>query len=336
MAGAAIDAVITWVDGDDPAHAARRAAFSGSASTSGTAATRFAARDELRHCLRSILRHAPFLRRIHVVTDRQVPAVLAEMAAQGVPGHEKIRLVDHREIFRGHEALLPVFNSISIEAMVHRTLGLAEQFVMFNDDMFLTAPIVPEDWFREGRPVFRGRWFGPGLDALAALRRVLAPLPGIGKATAGFSNKESCRLGARAAGLHGRTFVPGHAPYPGLVSGYAALMAADPGRYLANAAHRFRAPSQFNVVSLLAHALIAGGAAHLQDEGDLVYLRADRDSPHRVAEKLRRIEAPGCRFLCVQSLDQASPAAAAQIAGWLDSHLAGDPDSSLSEGAVLR
>lgn len=325
MTAAPIDAVITWVDGDDPAHATRRAQWSGSASASGAAATRFAARDELRFCLLSILRHAPFLRRIHIVTDRQVPPVLAELVALGIPGHDRIRLVDHREIFRGHEALLPVFNSISIEAMLHRIDGLAEQFVMFNDDMFLTAPVAPEDWFRAGKPVFRGRWFGPELGALAALRRMLGPLPLIGGAARRFSNKEAWRLGARAAGWRRRTFVAGHAPYPGLASRYAALMAADPGPYLANAAHRFRTPAQFNIVALFVHAQIALDAALLQDESDLVYLRADRDSPDRVAQKLARAEAPGCRFLCIQSLDQAGPATAVGIADWLEAHFGLSP-----------
>ena len=47
---------------------------------------------------------------------------------------------------------LPVFNSRAIEINLHRIPGLAEQFVYFNDDMFITKPVTKEDFFKNGLP----------------------------------------------------------------------------------------------------------------------------------------------------------------------------------------
>lgn len=318
-----IDVVITWVDGDDPTHAARRALYQGSAhSSAGQDATRFADRDELYFCLLSILRHAPFVRLIHVVTDNQTPAAIARLAAQNIPGHQKIRLVDHREIFRGHDTVLPVFNSISIESMLARIEGLSEQFVMFNDDMMLTAKVQPQDWFQEGQVVLRGVWFGLGLTVLGWLRGHARHLPGLRAPAARFSNKEASRRAAVLAGLKGRTFVLAHAPYPALKSHCLHLMQSLPG-YFDNASHRFRSADQFNVIALFSQAEIARHQPVVLGEDDVVYMRADRDRLDRVLQKIARVQAAGVKFLCIQSLDQASPPTAAAIADWLrNSYLA--------------
>src|SRR3954454_11714101 len=78
-----IDAVITWVDGADPAHQQRLSAYLAQiGSTRGGRAhtTRFNDAGELDYCLASLLRFAPWLRRIHVVTDMQVPRQLPRLA----------------------------------------------------------------------------------------------------------------------------------------------------------------------------------------------------------------------------------------------------------------
>src|SRR4249919_143223 len=93
-----IDAVITWVDGKDPAHASKRAQFLGedAASSRAAAATRFGDCGEIEYCVASLLRHAPWLRRIHIVTDAQTPPFLR---SAGAALRERVRVVDHREVF---------------------------------------------------------------------------------------------------------------------------------------------------------------------------------------------------------------------------------------------
>jgi glycosyltransferase involved in cell wall biosynthesis len=159
-----VDAVVTWVDGEDPewdaARAARLAELTG--GRAGTAATRassgrarFVSRDELRHCLRSLHLFAPWLRRIHLVTAGQVPAWLDA-------DHPQVQVVDHREILPADA--LPTFNSHAIETALHRVPDLAEHFVYLNDDFLLGRPLGPERFFSAAG--LTQVWVAPGTVGL--------------------------------------------------------------------------------------------------------------------------------------------------------------------------
>nr|WP_234390538.1 stealth family protein [Streptomyces sp. MMG1533] len=135
-----VDVVYTWVDGRDPEWLRRRAACAGQAYHEEAAnAARYLSRDELRYSLRSLSQYAPWVRRIHLVTDEQVPRWLDT----GVPG---LRVISHKEIF-SDPSLLPTFNSHAIESQLHHIDGLSEHFLYFNDDVFLGRPVVPQDFF---------------------------------------------------------------------------------------------------------------------------------------------------------------------------------------------
>jgi len=115
--GGPIDGVITWVDGSDPEHRQKRRAAEHAAGgdigqpiPAGTDPTRFIDNGELRYCLASLHRFAPWLRRIHLITDNQCPAFLDEALQR----HYRVTIVDHREVFRDYEWALPTFNSRSI------------------------------------------------------------------------------------------------------------------------------------------------------------------------------------------------------------------------------
>ncbi|MEU8139981.1 stealth family protein, partial [Streptodolium elevatio] len=140
-----VDAVYTWVDGNDPAWRARRdkalADAGGSTALNGQAANdaRYTSRDELRYSLRSIDMYAPWIRTVYLVTDRQTPAWLDT-------DHPRVKIVDHRDIFTDPDAL-PTFNSHAIESQLHHIDGLAEHFLYFNDDVFLGRPVTPATFF---------------------------------------------------------------------------------------------------------------------------------------------------------------------------------------------
>jgi hypothetical protein len=137
-----VDIVYAWVDGADPVWQARKAAHEPAAGAHHATAThqsRYIAREELRYSLRSVWMFGGWVRRIHIVTDGQVPSWLDT-------GHPKINLVDHREIFRD-PSVLPVFNSHAIESQLHHIAGLADQYLYFNDDLFFGRPVEPELFF---------------------------------------------------------------------------------------------------------------------------------------------------------------------------------------------
>lgn len=151
-----IDVVICWVDGNDPGHRAKRRQYNPPQSANlvpeATADTRFGSVGEIYFSLASILKYAPFIRKVWIVTDNQMPPLVAEFAKAGLCKADFIEIVDHTTIFRGYEEYLPTFNSLSIEGMIWRIPDLSEQFVYMNDDFFLCREILPTDWFHKGLP----------------------------------------------------------------------------------------------------------------------------------------------------------------------------------------
>lgn len=144
-----IDLVYMWVDGNDPAWQAKRQAITGHVEnkTSADCKGRYVDNGELKYSLRSIELYAPWIRKIFIVTDNQVPEWLDT-------SNPKIQIVDHTEIMPPES--LPCFNSVIIEHFIHRIPGLSEHFLLANDDTLLNQPVEPETFFEtDGFPIVR-------------------------------------------------------------------------------------------------------------------------------------------------------------------------------------
>ncbi|WP_239542791.1 stealth family protein [Micromonospora terminaliae] len=140
--GFPIDAVFTWVDGSDPEWLRRKmSALALPEARHGVAAnsSRYHNRDELRYAMRSLHSFAPWLRKIFLVTDSQLPSWLD-------PTHPMVTVVSHAELF-ADLGVRSSFNSHAIESRLHRIPGLAEHFLYFNDDVFLGRPLLPTHFF---------------------------------------------------------------------------------------------------------------------------------------------------------------------------------------------
>ncbi len=131
-----VDLVYTWVDGSDVEWMAKRSQYQ---SQPHNRSIRWKNQQELRYSLRSAYWHSPWIRRIFIVTDKQVPSWLNL-------DHPQVCIVDHRDIFRWLEDL-PTFNSHAIECHLHRIPGLSEHFLYANDDTFFGCQSIPEDFF---------------------------------------------------------------------------------------------------------------------------------------------------------------------------------------------
>src|SRR5699024_7558473 len=86
---------------------------------------------------------APWVNQIHFVTWGHLPSWLNTK-------HPKLNIVKHENFLNVEN--LPVFNSRAIEINLHKIPNLAEQFVYFNDDMFITKPVSETDFFKDGLP----------------------------------------------------------------------------------------------------------------------------------------------------------------------------------------
>lgn len=147
-----VDLVYTWVNGNDAAWREKRMKYMPEQPTTGRVPNhmneaRWRENNELVYSLRSVELYAPWVNRIYIVTDGQVPAWLNT-------DHPKIKIVDHSEILPADA--LPVFSSHAIESCIYRIPGLAEHFVYGNDDTFFGAPTTPDVFFnRDGAPIVR-------------------------------------------------------------------------------------------------------------------------------------------------------------------------------------
>jgi len=136
---APVDLVFTWVDGDDPAHRAKRRAWHGGAATAERERW-YQGVGEITFAVRSVVRYMPWVRTIHVVTDAQTPPVDAALLESG-----RVRVVDHAEIVP--DAYRPLFASTLIESCLHRIPGLSEIWLYDNDDFLHFAPVPPSVFF---------------------------------------------------------------------------------------------------------------------------------------------------------------------------------------------
>lgn len=145
-----IDFVITWVDGSDPEWRKEKekwkALSMGKMSNASDANSdcRYNSDDEsLRYWFRSVEKFAPWVNKIFFVTNGQKPYWLDVT-------HPKLQWVKHDEFIPNE--YLPTFNAGCILTNLHRIEGLAEHFVIFDDDMFLLQPLEPDFYFKEGFP----------------------------------------------------------------------------------------------------------------------------------------------------------------------------------------
>jgi hypothetical protein len=234
-----IDAVYTWVDGSDPRWQRRKAAAlaaNGWAADNDEAANnaRYSSRDELRYSMRSLSYYAPWIRRIFLVTDAQVPPWLDV-------DHPAVTVVDHREIF-GDVGRLPTFNSRAIESRLHHIPGLAEHFVYLNDDVFFGRPVTPDKFFL---PSGLAKFFPSSAPVgIGTPRPDESPV-----VAAGMNNRDvlAQRFGRRL------TNKCRHTPHPQRRSVLAEIEEQCRERLLATADHQFRHPGDLSVSSSLQH-----------------------------------------------------------------------------------
>ena len=133
-----MDAVITYVNGNDPLWQQDYAAAVGGAALK----KRYRDYGTLKYLLRGIEKHMPFVRNVYLVVSResQVPDWIDPA---------QVHIVYHRDIMPA--SALPTFNSTAIEMFIHRIPDLDEQYLYFNDDMFPLQDCAPEDFFQDGR-----------------------------------------------------------------------------------------------------------------------------------------------------------------------------------------
>lgn len=146
-----VDIVYLWVDGNDPYWLEKKQGEANKLqipqSSDSINQCRFRDNNELLYSLRSVEKYAPWVNRIFIVTDNQLPKFV---------NTKRVTIVDHKDIFPD-ERFLPTFNSNSIELRTFAIKNLSEHFLLLNDDVLFGSPVKKRDFFDEnGNPIVWG------------------------------------------------------------------------------------------------------------------------------------------------------------------------------------
>ena len=305
-----IDALFPWVDGSDPVLSARRAQYAAGDAlhndeVGGT--TRYASLGEVKYCVASLLRFAPFLRKVFIVTDGQDPGLRPMLEKYFPDRADDVVIVDHKVIFKGWEQFLPTFNSNSIDVLIWNIPELSERFVYLNDDMMLIRPVTPEDFFRPEGVVCYGTRFP------AFFGRVLRSL-------------RPSHIGFKAAMLRaleleggGRYFINlGHAPCPMLKSWFEDWAGRRPDMVELNLRDKFRSLEQFEGQEPFYLDMDRRGRLVLIPDKKAAFYFKRHGGRDYVAKKLRSFDKDHTRkYVCFNSLNLCTPEEAGQVLRWL-------------------
>jgi len=136
-----IDFIVTWVDSNDPEWIKLYNHYRPEKPI--TDSSRFRNWDIFKYWFRAVEKYAPWVNKVFLVTNGKYPDWINTEC-------KKLVLVKHSDYIP--EKYLPTFNSNTIELNFGRIKELSEHFVLFNDDVFINAPVEPNYYFREGLP----------------------------------------------------------------------------------------------------------------------------------------------------------------------------------------
>ena len=293
-----IDAVITWVDGSDEDYKKK---IENHLTTSTNYKKQYLQANEIEYCVKSILKFAPFVRRIFIVTDNQKPSF---SGLKDLIVSKKVKVVDHKEIFKGYEKYLPTFNIRSIDAVLHRIEDLSEMFVYFNDDVFLINKIREEDWFVENKVVLMGKWAKSySINPIKVLSEKFKKVFGLRPS---FNASQS--KAANLSGFKKEYFKSYHTARPQIKSLIKEFYHKNPGSLIDQIKYRFRHYNQFMPYSLCWHLLIKENRAIIKGVKELKEIQQTKNLNAKqlisILEKLD--DTKEVKYLNIQDLNYAS------------------------------
>lgn len=143
MSNKTIDFVITWVDDKDQKWIDKKSQYIQKQPEGFDGAERYRDWNTLKYWFRGVEKFAPWVNNIYFVSDDQKPEWLNI-------NHPKLRWIKHTDYIP--KEYLPTFNSNTIIWNLNKIKELSENFVLFNDDMFLIDDVRPEDFFINNIP----------------------------------------------------------------------------------------------------------------------------------------------------------------------------------------
>jgi len=318
-----IDAVITWVDGSDLKHSEKLQnylASIGGEPPRGASSSRFHHSGELDYCVASLLRFAPWVRNIFIVTDEQTPNLIKLL--KGTDYEHRVKIIDHKVIFSGYENHLPTFNSSSILNLLWRIPELAENFLFLNDDFALIQPVQPKDFFYENKVVLRGEWRIHAGELWHKkiktwIKKIFYSGGRAHKERAGYLVRQSAS--AKLTGFSKKYFQLEHNPHSWRRSTFATFFTENPEILDSAIKFKLRSPKQYVVEALAAHLEFRQAGVVVDNSLKTMQLKPSSQSGMRIKYKLRKMDSnPSIAFVCVQNIEAAPESIQRTVFEWMD------------------
>ena len=290
-----IDAVITWVDGSEPSYQRK---IKEHLTNNDTIKRQYLQANEINLCVASIVKYAPFIRKIFIVTDKQSPSL---DSVKHIVSKEKIEIVDHEEIFRDNIEFLPTFNIRSIAALLIKIKDLSEKFIYFNDDMFLVKKTNPEDWFVGDKAVLTGNWVKTYNKK--PIKIISQKIKSFFNMRPSFNASQS--KAANIAGFNSKYFKSYHCGRPQIKSIIKDFYNKNPEKLVDQIKYKFRDDRQYMPYSLCWHLLIKKTLFIESSISKLVEIKKARElSPRQLINLLNKIDTQAdIKFLNIQDLN---------------------------------
>jgi len=320
-----IDAVITWVDGNDPVWQEKINQYKKVKLNfkSESYKKRYNSIGEVDIAIKAIIKFANFIKNIYLVTDNQKPEKFESLKKLAQKNGMNLHLVDHKIIFRDYEKCLPTFNSCSIGCMLYRIPNLAEHFILFNDDTFIMRTTKPSDFFINGKPIIRGK------KELFREDRLLRSyyhsfLKFLGKEpkekNSSFKNFQETSVKLAYGGKPKHYVRRLHTPV--CIRKSTLKNFFEKNKVLEeNIKHQFRDKSQFIISSLSEHLELKETRENYRSDSQLTYFRSYK-RPWLVRRKLHQfLNDSNKLFMTFQSLDMADKDTFSYISNWINQRI---------------
>ncbi len=311
-----IDAVITWVDGNDQKLQDKKNLYLQSEINPqiGTGKTLFADSGEIEFCVRSLFKYAPWVGSIFIVTDNQVPTFISKMKSSL---QRRIKIIDHSELFKKYEHILPVFNSLAIETLLWNIDELSDDFIYLNDDMMLVRPTPIEAFIDNDKYIFN--------YSIKKFRKsnFASKLRDYFRSQSKFSFRKVKERSARLVMHEEQIFyldLP-HCPYIMNKKILKKILDMHPEEFLNNLSYKFRNKKQLWSVGLFTNYIYYRGKAKISNQFKTGQIKGKTFSKTRIKKELKALEDdPQIYFFCIQSMDQMSENNHNIMLNWLQQH----------------
>lgn len=317
-----IDAVISWVDGEDINYQNKLKNFCKSKNLNFKTIiepTRINQVDEIYYCLKCLSRNTPWLHKVYIITNQQTPSAIQKLEDENFK--KKIHIIDQNKLLESLNITTPVFNSLSIEWLMWLIPNLSNNFIYLNDDFFITKPLTPNDFFDNDSIKFRGVWKTQSHQKLLYktklfLSKIFKTKQPIPKSNPHRNWQEKA---AKMAGFQKKFYLLEHAPYPLNKNTFQKYISSNPAIIKENASLPFRDPKHISSVPLIAHLNLMDNLAINDKSKKAIMVNGATHSLRKIKSRLNRAHNnPEVSFVCMQSIDMAPVETKEYMLGWLN------------------